>query len=199
MPVLTLQRDPHILERGQMRKYRRNLERAHQAEACHIGWRQRRNILALVQDLTRRRLQELGQEVEACRLAGAVWTDQRMDAATADPKANVANGKETREFLGQSVGFENELISQSNSPISHRRDAPSRQANLFSPAGSPVRLGIRLGKRPPPRWNMPPTALLTQGVKAGIAASAPRSTSPLVEWPARSRVLDWAACRRPTF
>jgi hypothetical protein len=31
------------------------------------------------------------------------------------------------------------------SPISHRRDAPSWLANLFSPAGSPGRLGIRLG------------------------------------------------------
>jgi hypothetical protein len=44
------------------------------------------------------------------------------------------------------VGFENELISQSTSPIGHRRNAPSRLANLFSPAGPPRRLGIRLGK-----------------------------------------------------
>jgi hypothetical protein len=35
-----------------------------------------------------------------------------MDAAAADPKVDVADSKESREFLGQSVGFKNELISQ---------------------------------------------------------------------------------------
>jgi hypothetical protein len=39
-----------------------------------------------------------------------------MNAPTADPQADVANSEETREFLGQSVGFENKLISQSNFP-----------------------------------------------------------------------------------
>src|ERR1700681_746616 len=158
MPVLTLQRDPHILQRRQMRKYRRNLERAHQAEACHIGWRQRRNILALVEDLTRGRLQELGQEVEAGCLAGAVWTDQRMDAATADPKANVANCKEPREFLGQSVGFENELISQSNFPHQPSPRRPHR--------GWPILL---IGRFSPTPWN----SLRTGRLRAGICRQRP--------------------------
>src|SRR3979411_443814 len=39
-----------------------------------------------------------------------------MNAATANPQIDTANGKEPREFLGQSVGFENELIGQSNLP-----------------------------------------------------------------------------------
>jgi hypothetical protein len=39
-----------------------------------------------------------------------------VNAATADPKIDIANGKEACEFLGQSVGFENELIGQSNFP-----------------------------------------------------------------------------------
>jgi hypothetical protein len=39
-----------------------------------------------------------------------------MDTATADLEIDIANGKETREFLGQSMGFENELIGQSNFP-----------------------------------------------------------------------------------
>ena len=38
------------------------------------------------------------------------------NAAAADPKIDVANGEKAREFLGQSTGFENELISQSNFP-----------------------------------------------------------------------------------
>ena len=53
-----------------------------------------------------------------------------MDAAAADPKIDVANGEKAREFLGQSVGFENELISQSNSPIAHRRE-PRRAWLIF--------------------------------------------------------------------
>jgi hypothetical protein len=39
-----------------------------------------------------------------------------MNAAAPHLEGDVANGKETREFLGQSVGFENELIGQSNFP-----------------------------------------------------------------------------------
>jgi hypothetical protein len=39
-----------------------------------------------------------------------------VNTATADPQGDIANGKEAREFLGQSVGLENELISQSNFP-----------------------------------------------------------------------------------
>src|SRR3979411_993873 len=116
VPVLALQRDPDILQRPQMREHRRYLERAYQPETRHVGRRQRRDILSLVQNLAGRRLQELGQEIEARRLAGPVGPDQRMNAATADPQIDTANGEETRKFLGQSVGFKNELIGQSNFP-----------------------------------------------------------------------------------
>ena len=150
MPVLTLQRDPDIFQRGQMRKHRRNLERAHQAQPRHVGRRHRGDVLSLVQDLAGRRLQELGQQIEARRLAGPVRTDQRVNAATADPKIDIANGEETREFLGQSAGFENELIGQSNfphqpSPRSSRAWPifPNRQALLRTPWKS-------VPDRPPP-------------------------------------------------
>ena len=53
VPVLALQRDPHILQRGQMRERGRNLKRTHQAEACHIRGRQRRDVLPLVQNSAR--------------------------------------------------------------------------------------------------------------------------------------------------
>ena len=115
--MLALQRDADILERGQMRKYRRNLERADEAEARHVGRRHRRDVLPLVQNLARGRLQELGQQIEARRLAGAVRPDQRVNTAAAHLESDVANGEETCEFLGQSVGFENELIGQTISPI----------------------------------------------------------------------------------
>ena len=37
-------------------------------------------------------------------------------------KIDIANREETREFLGQSVGFENELISQTNFPRQPTRE-----------------------------------------------------------------------------
>jgi len=39
-----------------------------------------------------------------------------VNAATADPKIDIANGEKARELLGQAMGFENELIGQSNFP-----------------------------------------------------------------------------------
>jgi hypothetical protein len=39
-----------------------------------------------------------------------------MNATTADFECDIAYGEKSREFLGQSVGFENELISQTNFP-----------------------------------------------------------------------------------
>jgi hypothetical protein len=123
VPVLTLQRDPHILERGQMREHRRNLERAHQAKARHISRRQCRDILSLIENLAGGRPQEFGEEIETRGFAGPVWTDQRVNAALADPEIDIANGKEACEFLGQSMGFENELIGQSNFP---RQPSPAK-------------------------------------------------------------------------
>jgi hypothetical protein len=53
-----------------------------------------------------------------------------MDATATDLQSNVANGEETRELLGQSVGFENELISQTNFPHQPSPRSPSRVANF---------------------------------------------------------------------
>src|SRR5215475_11749032 len=103
-----------------MGKYRRDLERAHQPEPGHIGRRDGGNVLPFVQNPSRRGLQKLGEQVEARGLAGPVRADQRVNAATADLQCDIANGKEPREFLGQSVGFENELVGQKISPCRAR-------------------------------------------------------------------------------
>ena len=99
-----------------MREHGGNLERAHQAKPGDIGRRHRRDVLSLVEDLACRRLQKLGQEVEARGLAGPVRADQCMNAAAPHLERDIADGKEPRKFLGQSVGFENELIGQTNLP-----------------------------------------------------------------------------------
>src|SRR3954469_20736535 len=124
LSVLALQRDPHILQRGEMRKHRGNLERAHQAKPRHIGRRHGGDVLSLVEDLARRRFEEFGQQVEARRLAGPVRTDQRVNAATADPQVDIADGEEARELLGQSVCFKNELIGQSSVPHQPATNVP---------------------------------------------------------------------------
>src|SRR5579872_122167 len=186
MPVLALKRDTHILQRRQMRKHRGNLERTHQAEARDIGRRHRRDILSLVEDLARRRPEELGQKIETGGLAGPVWADQRVNAATLHLQAHVANGEETRKFLGQSAGFENKLIRQSNSPASHaprcpiagwlilllRQVLPGRSncSRLYYSRALEFRLVEFVPGRPPPGRNMPSTAHLTQGGKRLKAA-----------------------------
>jgi hypothetical protein len=66
-----------------------------------------------------------------------------VNAATANPKIDIANGDEPREFLGQSVGFKNELIGQSNFPHQPRHaKSLSRVANFPEPAGFPDALEI---------------------------------------------------------
>jgi hypothetical protein len=54
-----------------------------------------------------------------------------VDAAATHLERDVANGKKTREFLGQSVGFENELIGQTNFPHQLSRESPSRAADFI--------------------------------------------------------------------
>ena len=180
--MLALQRDPHIFQRGQMRKHRRNLERAHQAKPRHIGRRHRRDVLSLVENLAGRGLQELGQQIEARRLAGPVRTDQRVNAATADPQIDIANGEEPREFLGQSVGFENELIGQSNFPHQPSRDALARgqffRTGRFQDAWNGT-LEIRPGPAVSGR-NMPSTARFRQGAK--LVTSGGRTGAGIRHW-----------------
>src|SRR5690349_2788928 len=141
-----------------MRKYRRNLKRSHQAKPRHVGGRHRRDVLTLVSDLPSGGFQEFGQQIETSRLAGPVRTNQRVNAAAADPKVDIANGKETREFLRQSLGFENEIIRQSNSPISPQ--ATPRRAWPTS---------ICPGRFAKTSWNSP----WTRRLRAGICRQRP--------------------------
>src|ERR1700755_276404 len=133
-----------------MRKHRRNLERAHEAKPRHIGRRECGDILPLVKNLAGGGLQKLGQQIEARGFAGPIRTDQRMNAATADFETDIANGKEAREFLGQSVGFENELISQSNFPHRPPRRSPPRAWPIFPYGRFPETPWNSVPDRPPP-------------------------------------------------
>ena len=76
-----LQREPDVLERGQVREHRRDLEAAHQPEPRDLRRLHAGDVAPLERDRAARRRQELGQQVEAGRLAGAVRADQGVDGA----------------------------------------------------------------------------------------------------------------------
>src|SRR5438067_7888485 len=103
-----------------------------------------------------RRPEKLGQEIEAGRLAGPIGADQRMNTAASHLERNIANGEKTRELLGQSLGFENELIGQTKFPHQPSSRGPPRTRLIFYLPGRffPVRLGTRPGL-PPPGRNKP--------------------------------------------
>lgn len=119
--VLALKRNTNVFERSEMRKHRRDLERAHQSHARDVGRRHRGDVLPLVEDFSGRRFEELGQEIKARRLPGPIRADQRVNAPTADLEGNIADGEKSRELLGQPFRFENELIGQTNFPLPARR------------------------------------------------------------------------------
>ena len=70
-------------------------------EPRHVGRLQRGDVLALVEDAAAGRLEELGQQVEAGGLAGAVRADQRVNGAALDAQVDAVDRDEAGEFLGQ--------------------------------------------------------------------------------------------------
>src|ERR1700730_890653 len=89
-----------------------------------------------------------------------------MNAAAPHLERAIADGKEPRKFLGQSVGYENELIGQTNFPHQPSSRRLPRAAILTSPAGPPRTSWNRPGP-PPPGRNMPSTRGIRQGGKLG--------------------------------
>jgi hypothetical protein len=62
--------------------------------------------------------QELGQQIEAGRLAGSVRADERMRCAAFDPqRLTFAHCHETREFLSQILGFEDYFTDHYATPL----------------------------------------------------------------------------------
>src|SRR5438045_9646653 len=81
---VALQRGAHVLQHGHVREHGRNLERAHDAAARGLCGPFVRDVLAEVGDRAARGRQELREQVEESRLAGAVRADQCVDVAALD-------------------------------------------------------------------------------------------------------------------
>src|SRR5687768_14183983 len=84
-----------------MRKYRRDLERAHDAQPRDISRGHAGDVLTLVKDAAFGRRQEFGEEIEAGRLAGTVRTDKRMDGAARDAEVHAVHRDKTSKLLGE--------------------------------------------------------------------------------------------------
>ena len=106
-----LQRDAHVFEHGEMGKHRRDLKRANQPEAGHLGGLQRGDVAAVEGDAAAGRDQEFAEQVEAGGLAGAVRADQRVNGAAHDAQIDRAHRDEPGKFLGQVLGFEDDLAT----------------------------------------------------------------------------------------
>src|ERR1700681_3193434 len=106
MTGLSLQGNANVFEHGQVRKYRRDLEGARQPHARDRRRTRARDLLAVEEDLSACRCQEMREQIEASRLAGAVGTDQSVDRPALDRKIDAIDGDEAFELLGQAAGLE---------------------------------------------------------------------------------------------
>ena len=93
----------NVLDEAQVGKRRRNLKAAHEAQSGDVGRRHSRDVASPEEYGAGGRLQELRDQVEAGRLAGAVGPDQRVDGPAPDLKVHVIDGRKASELLGKSA------------------------------------------------------------------------------------------------
>src|SRR6266576_2420134 len=94
MAALALKRDPDVLQNRKMRKHSRNLERAHKPHPCNRGRTRPSDLAAIEENAPARRREEMGKQIEARRLTGTIWTDQRVDRPTPDRQIDVLRSEE---------------------------------------------------------------------------------------------------------
>src|SRR5690554_4212994 len=90
-----------------MRKYRRDLERAHQPPLRDHRRPGLGDVLAVVDDASSRRCKEFGEKIEDGRLAGAVRADQGVNTAAPNLEIDPVHCGEPLEVLDQAVGLQN--------------------------------------------------------------------------------------------
>ncbi len=112
-----LQREPDVLQRGELGKHRRDLEAADQPQARDLRRLQPGDVAALEDDAPARRRQELGQQVEAGGLAGPVGADQGVDGPRAHLQRHVIDGDEAAELARQASGFQDDVGHPWTSPL----------------------------------------------------------------------------------
>ncbi len=140
------------------------------------------DVAPVVGDRAAGRLQELGQQVEAGGLAGAVRPDQRVDRALLDLQRHVVDGDEALELLGEAHRLQSHVHADATSPLRrfgikpHLRDRFNRlrcpQARSCSTTETvlPTRARSRADKNTP-RFELERATQRKPGGSGGEAAS----------------------------
>src|SRR4029450_4770408 len=87
-------------------------KRADEAEPGDVSRMRAGDLAALEPDAAAGRRQEVGQEIEAGRLAGAVGADERVDRAPAYPQPHALHREEAAKLLGEVLGLQDEVVGQ---------------------------------------------------------------------------------------
>ena len=190
--MLALQRDPHILKRRQMRKHRRNLKRAHQAEPRHVGRRKRGDVAPVVADLTAVGCRNLVSRLKHVVLPAplgpiSAWMVPRRTRRSTSRTAM----KPANSLVNPWVSRMNSSANQ-YSLLSFRSVSPAR---LSFVAARPVRMRLDIISDPVafPK-NMPSMDRVRQGAKrhpAGVGGRIPSAIS------RKTDDLNSPAFRRP--
>src|SRR3989442_1315146 len=180
--ALALERDAHVLQYREVGEHGRDLERAHETQPGDVRGPGAGDLAALEADAPAGGRQEMGQEIEAGGLAGAVGADERVDRPTVHAQPHVLHRDEAAKLFGEPLGFQNDVVG-------HLRRA-SRRADRSAPPAAPSRRG----------WTRPsPTTPCTRSAPSAPprAARAGRggTTRGAVAWCGRAR---WEKRRRPS-
>src|SRR5690606_18327427 len=129
---LALQGNADVLEQRQVRKGGRDLEAADKPQARDVRRLQARDILAVIPDDAGRRGQKLGYKIEARRLAGTVWPDQRVNRAAAHVQIDVLDGPKPLEIDGQAFSLDNVVVGHTGlQPCPYSFPSPAYSTGPF--------------------------------------------------------------------
>src|SRR5450631_4427870 len=106
---LSLHGDADVLDHREVREHGRDLERANDAAPRDRRGLVGRDVTAFEENVPRGRNEELGQQVEARRLAGAVRSDQGVDRAAPHAQVDLVDGDEALELLREGLRLEDQV------------------------------------------------------------------------------------------
>ena len=125
-----LQRDAHVLQHRQVRKYRGHLERAHDAAAGDLGGPVEGDVLAVVEDLAAVGNRNLVSRLKKVVLPAPFGPISAWICPAAHLQVDVAHRDEALELLRQAARLDDELVGYAVRRGRHRGWVPS----AFRPA-----------------------------------------------------------------
>ena len=105
---LILHRHGHVLQTREAHEQSNILERAHHAAPRHLVGGMTDQVNTVELDRARVGFDVAGQQVEYCRLSGAVWAHERGDRALVQVHGEVFGGDDATEVLGQPAYLQDE-------------------------------------------------------------------------------------------